>query len=206
MHTRTPTSPVGGTNPGSGATTPIADLMTRQVVTIEPEATLRELASVLTTEHVGGLPVVRGEEVVGVVSASDLLAFDADAPGTPIERSRPDVGDGTGPEILELDVEENEEAAAAYFAEFWQDAGPDLVHRFAHTDAPEWSVLDEHTVAELMSRRLLALPPEMDVREAARRMLVADVHRVLVMQDGRLVGVMTSLDVLRAVAERRLDP
>ena len=35
-------------------------------------------------------------------------------------------------------------------------------------------------------------------------MLRERVHRVLVMEDGRLVGVVSSTDVLRAVAERKI--
>lgn len=35
-------------------------------------------------------------------------------------------------------------------------------------------------------------------------MLDADVHRALVMEDHRLLGMMTTLDILRAVAERGL--
>jgi CBS domain-containing protein len=35
-------------------------------------------------------------------------------------------------------------------------------------------------------------------------MIRAGVHRLIVMQEGRLVGILSSLDIVRAVAQRRL--
>ena len=182
----------------------VADLMTREVVSVGPEDTLREVASVLATEHVGGVPVVAGEEVLGVVSATDILDFDADTPGSPTERLQQRTGFGEDAESLAADVEEGNEAPAAYFTDFWENAGADAVERFGEVDSPEWNVLDEHVASEVMTRTVFSLPPDTEVREAARRMLEADVHRALILEDGRLVGVLSSLDVLRAVADRGL--
>jgi CBS domain-containing protein len=182
----------------------VADLMTRDVISVDPEATLREVASVLVTEHIGGVPVVAGASVLGVVSATDLLEFDADAPGSPVERPEAVEGPGESPDALAEGVEGGDEAAAAYFTDFWEDAGADVVERFGRTEGPEWNVLDEHVASEVMSEVVFSLPPDTGVAEAARRMLEADVHRALVVEDGRLVGVLTSLDILGAVAEHGL--
>lgn len=181
-----------------------ADLMTRDVITVGPEATLREVASVLVTEHIGGVPVVAGESVLGVVSATDLLEFDADAPGSPAERPEAVEGPGEAPGTLEEEVERGDEAAAAYFTDFWEDAGAELVERFDRLESPEWNVLDEHVASEVMSEVVFSLPPDTGVREAARRMLEADVHRALVVEEGALLGVLTTLDILRAVARHGL--
>jgi len=184
----------------------ISELMTRDVTTVEPESTLRELASLLATEHISGAPVVAGEEVVGVVSAMDLLTFEADAPGSPTNRRADRVALEESAEAveLELEVDEGDESAAAYFADFWEDAGADVVERFEQLDGPEWNVLDEHVVSEIMSDTLFTLDPGTEVGEAARRMLEADVRRALIMEDGRLLGLVTSQDILRAVAENGL--
>lgn len=82
----------------------VEELMTREVVTVGPEETLREVASLLATEHIGGVPVVAGEEVVGVISAADVLDFDADAPGSPAERVEQTSGFGEAAGSLAAEV------------------------------------------------------------------------------------------------------
>lgn len=52
---------------------PIAEVMTRNVVTIEPEATLRRAAGIMRGRAIGCLPVIDHGHLVGVVTTSDLL-------------------------------------------------------------------------------------------------------------------------------------
>ncbi|MGB6068182.1 MAG: CBS domain-containing protein [Desulfomonilaceae bacterium] len=52
----------------------VADVMTRDVITVTPETTLRELANILAEKHINGAPVVDDKgKVLGVVSESDLV-------------------------------------------------------------------------------------------------------------------------------------
>jgi CBS domain-containing protein len=51
-----------------------------------------------------------------------------------------------------------------------------------------------------MSRGLLAVEPGLPLTEVAQRMVSRDVGAVLVLDDERLVGILTERDVLRAVA------
>lgn len=51
----------------------IADVMRGDVVTIEPDATLRRAAGVMRGRDVGCLPVVDDGRLVGIVTTSDLL-------------------------------------------------------------------------------------------------------------------------------------
>src|SRR5512141_2247123 len=53
----------------------IRDVMTREVFTVTADTSLREAADLLTQHHVSGAPVMAGHDVVGVVSATDLLVF-----------------------------------------------------------------------------------------------------------------------------------
>jgi CBS domain-containing protein len=52
-----------------------------------------------------------------------------------------------------------------------------------------------------MSRDLLAVEPQLQLSEVAQRMVHKDVGAVLVMENERLVGILTERDVLRAVAQ-----
>jgi CBS domain-containing protein len=52
----------------------VSDVMTRDVWTVSPDSTLKEVAQMLARLGVSGLPVVDGGRVVGVVSEADVLA------------------------------------------------------------------------------------------------------------------------------------
>jgi acetoin utilization protein AcuB len=64
----------------------IQQVMTKQVVTINEDTPVEEAARVMADKHISGLPVVRGQEVVGMISESDLFkllleVFGARQPG-----------------------------------------------------------------------------------------------------------------------------
>jgi CBS domain-containing protein len=51
----------------------VADIMTREVVTVTPEATLAEVAALFEARRVKRVPVVEAGQVVGMVSRADLV-------------------------------------------------------------------------------------------------------------------------------------
>lgn len=52
----------------------VGRIMTRAVVTISAQATIREAARRLRHHRIGALPVVDGDKLVGILTRSDLLA------------------------------------------------------------------------------------------------------------------------------------
>ena len=69
----------------------------------------------------------------------------------------------------------------------------------------DWSALAGHTVGEAMSGGpACTLPPDATVEEAAELMRSSGIHRVFVEDHKRMVGVVSSLDVTRALAEHRV--
>ena len=62
-------------------------------------------------------------------------------------------------------------------------------------------VLDQTMVREIMSTPPRTIHPEDDIRFAARQMLEHDVHRLFVLRGDELVGVISSSDIVRAVAD-----
>lgn len=62
-------------------------------------------------------------------------------------------------------------------------------------------MLEKHTVDEAMTRKLWALDAEADVASAAQLMVRSRVHRVVVIADGKLAGIVTTSDVTRALAD-----
>jgi CBS domain-containing protein len=51
----------------------VAEVMTRDVVTVSPAMTLKQVAALLAERNIGGVPVVDAEMIVGVVSETDVL-------------------------------------------------------------------------------------------------------------------------------------
>jgi CBS domain-containing protein len=68
-------------------------------------------------------------------------------------------------------------------------------------DAVEREALfEEMMVRDIMTRRPLTVSPDADIREAAQQMLYADVHRLFVTSGDQVVGVISTTDIVRAVA------
>lgn len=143
---------------------PVRSVMQSEVIALRPEMTAREAERVLARHRLGGAPVVDDRRrVLGVLSQSDLVRFDADRPSTA----------ATG--AFFTDVEDYRDLAAL-------PADESLV-----------------TVAQIMSRDVLAVAPEASLAEAARLMREHRVHRLLVLEDGVLCGLVSALDLLVAV-------
>jgi acetoin utilization protein AcuB len=57
----------------------VHEIMTPNPVTIQPNVPIQEAASVMVAERFGALPVVRGNELVGIITETDLLRYFAKA-------------------------------------------------------------------------------------------------------------------------------
>jgi len=178
----------------------LREVMTRDLVTVTPDTSVRDAMRLLSAHRLSGLPVVDGAHVVGVISATDLIDYASALPGVPTERE-------VSPEVAEPESvgewREGDEPPAAYFTDLWDDAGAELEERFAHEGSPEWDALEEHTVSEVMTRHVCRLPPDATLAAAASYMHQAGVHRIFVMQGDVLLGVVSAIDVATAVADRR---
>ena len=56
-----------------------------------------------------------------------------------------------------------------------------------------------------MSSDVVSVDPDSDVREVSRRMQKSQVRRVLVVEDKRLVGIISTADLARASAGRESE-
>jgi CBS domain-containing protein len=81
----------------------------------------------------------------------------------------------------------------------------DVLNAAAETADPEARerLFEITQVNEIMTPRPLTIAPDADIKEAAQQMLYLEVHRLFVEEDGRLVGVISQTDIVRAVALAR---
>ena len=175
----------------------VRDIMSPHVVTVSPDLELRDAMALLVSHHVSGAPVVSGGDVVGVASATDILEFATAASPVPAYREDQAEAELEAPD----EWEEGAEPPSTYFSEWWPDAGADVAERMQRSASPEWDLLADHTVAEVMTRSVCAVRPDAPVAAAADYMHRAGVHRVLVVENRKLLGILTTTDFVRATAQ-----
>jgi CBS domain-containing protein len=137
----------------------VQDLMVREVVTVAPETSLKDVATILSERGISGLPVVDSTgAVVGVVSEADILMKEQ----TPPEKRG-------------------------------------LLGRLLHPEDSEVAgKLEARTAGEAMSSPAVTVSAGASVAEAATLMMANDVNRLPVVEDGRLAGIVTRHDLVRA--------
>jgi CBS domain-containing protein len=189
----------------------LQDIMTRDVTVVASDMTLRRALELFAQRHITGAPVVEGKKVVGVVSATDLLSFVATMSEETEDSESAAQRTETWDELSEEDasglpeLDEEDEAAGSYFTELWSAPGPDAESQLREGPLGAHDVLEEHTVEEAMTREVCKLSPDDSVTAAADYMRRANVHRILVLKGRELLGIVTTMDITRAVADHKLS-
>jgi CBS domain-containing protein len=129
----------------------VEDVMTREVETVAPGTSLKEVARVLSWHRISGAPVVQDGVPVGVVSQSDIV------------------------------VKEQESEGQARRLVLRRRRRPNAV-----------------VAADVMTAPPVTIAPQTSAVGAARLMVERDVGRLLVVSGGRLVGIVTRGDLVRA--------
>ena len=163
----------------------VRDIMRRDVVRIRPDASVRELILLLAQEQISGVPVVdQSGEIIGVVSTTDILQLAAQNIDAPTRKPWNHHG--------YLD----EESATSVR----QDEAP---FQFEEPDPLALGVpeLAEYRVEDIMTPAAFTVDLDTSVAQLSRFMLQGRIHRALVVERGRLEGIVTAYDVLRAAAE-----
>jgi len=139
----------------------VKDVMTSNVITVQPRTSLKEVANLLVDRRVSGLPVVDGDgTVVGVVSEGDILVKERDRHGP-----------------------------------------PSLLGHLLDWDDGERARHDARDAADAMTAPAVTIRPTRPISEAASVMLDRCVNRLPVVDNhGRLVGIVTRADLVRAFA------
>ncbi len=78
----------------------------------------------------------------------------------------------------------------------------DLLRKIVAADRPLLDV----TVRDRMTSPLIAVSPDTTIRQCSIIMLDANIRRAAVMKDGRLIGIVSDIDILQAVEERGWGP
>ncbi len=78
----------------------------------------------------------------------------------------------------------------------------DLLRKIVAADRPLLNV----TAGDLMSSPLITVSPDTPIKQCSIIMLDANIRRAVVMQGGRLVGIVSDTDIFQSVEERGWGP
>jgi CBS domain-containing protein len=156
----------------------VSDAMTEQVRSVQPDTTLLDLERLLMQWRLGGAPVVRKGELVGIVSRTDivrrLLAAQEFRDYAEAEQSKT-----TSPFDLPLQ-------------ELWPTAQRTL-------DPGIEAQLRKLQVADVMLQHVATVPADMPLHDAGRLMVERRIHRVVVVESQKPVGVLSTFDIVRCL-------
>ncbi len=159
-----------------------ADVMTRDVVTLSPDMTLEAAAERLVQRAISGAPVVDSQgRLLGVLSESDILRH--------LKRLAEDT---LGKRYLANRVHSLD--LLAFLGER-EHAAVEGIYR----------QLRAAKVFEVMTKRVVAVKPTDTLEAVAAAMIEHDVNRLPVVDQGRVVGIITRADLARVLATGRTD-
>lgn len=155
------------------------DLMQTDVGVIEASATLAELERRLSEGRVSGFPVLKNGLVVGVVSRADVVERLADLARPAVRRS-------------------------SYYQGIESFEAEEMLETFSEAAKQNTTPAESLLVEDVMTPWIAAVLPEDSLATVARSLLENQVHRVLVLEGEKLLGLISSSDFVRLFAEGKV--
>jgi len=190
-------------------------IMTRQLETLPDSARIADAVAIIVNKKVGGLPIVNDDGVLaGIITERDVMrVLAAEKSSLAVENvmtaslrvTQPDcpiaevTRDMTQHRFRRLPVVSDEVLYGIITA-------TDIMHYLGSREV--FSRLSTGDIAEVMRlpvRTLIAgdlftITPEKSINEAARQMLEKNIGALPVIEDTRLIGLVTEFDLVRAFA------
>ena len=191
----------------------ISSVMVKDVITVPETMQLGEVAKVMLEKGIGSVPVMRGDEMVGIVSKADFvtlavgIAFDkiavkeimtkdvvAVAPTDRLVHARRQMMDAN---VGRLPVIDDEELVGMITSK-------DLMRAFIdfRKNVPEKyqkTQIKEVLVEDIMSSNPSYVSKEMSITEVSKIMMETGYNGLPVVEEGKVIGIITQTDILRLI-------
>jgi len=131
---------------------PISSIMTREVITLSLKDSLYSAEKRMKTNHIRHMPVVDKDELIGLISLSDLQRIS--------------------------------------FIDAYSKEGTE--------DTPVYNML---SIKDMMIKNPLTANPKTTILEVSKLLASKEFHSLPVVEDGKLVGIITTTDLLHYFIE-----
>jgi CBS domain-containing protein len=154
------------------------DVMTTNVLTVDPNTPVQAVAKLLSERGISGVPVVdAADRLVGIVSEGDLL------------------------HRVETGTERRPERLTGQRRSWWLDtiaSDQDLARGYAKSHG--------RTAKDVMTRDVISVTDTTELADVAMLLETKRIKRVPVLRDGKLVGIVSRANLVRALAVTKSDP
>jgi CBS domain-containing protein len=151
----------------------VRDVMNSKPVTCQTEDTVSEAAREMKREKISGMPVLDGDRLVGVISESDVLRL------------------LSGKEEGQLWLPSPLEILEVPFRDL-------LIWEKLHASVED---ISKKKVSEVMHRDVRTIGPADSVEAAASIMTRHRINRLPVVENGKLVGIVTRGDIITGLGK-----
>src|SRR5687767_6862805 len=151
------------------------EVMRRSLVFVRPDQKLSEAERLLVDHHISGMPVIEGTSLVGMLSRSDLSRA----------RVLADALDGQIHDELNWDETQ---------ADGFRPRDPERFEGFSQRYA-------SLRVREVMRSQVVTCDVSTPIAKVAQLLLKHHIHRIIVVDGDKPVGIISSLDLVKLLAE-----
>lgn len=151
----------------------VQEAMTPNPITCSIDDTVSSVGVLMRTRHIGGVPVMDGERIAGMVTETNLLKL------LMVKGPSDDLWLPSPFEVIELPIRELMN---------WERT------KEALTD------VGNQKVETIMTSPVICISPRDDIETAAALMLQKKIDRLVVMDEGKLSGIITREDIVWAIS------
>lgn len=146
----------------------IMDIMQTNVITVQSDTEIKDIARTLFENNISGVPVVNSSgKLVGIISEGDLLH----------KETSPRVPDVVG------------------------FLGALIYYRGVKQYESDFKKLIALQASELMTSDVVTIQKDAKIEDAAYLMINRGVKRLPVVEDGKIIGIVTRMDIIKTLME-----
>ena len=189
----------------------IKNLMSEDLITVDKDQNLSDALKLLRKHNVSRLPVTNNKELVGIISERDIANKLGSSKYESMPASRLHISSVMVKDVFTVPQSMQLEEVAKLMLDNGIGSVPvmdddkmvGIVSKADFVTLATGIAFDKITVKEIMSKDLVSASPTDRLIHARRLMLESNVGRLPVLDDDKLVGMITSKDLMRAFIDFR---
>ena len=189
----------------------IKNLMSEDLITVDKDQNLSDALKLLRKHNVSRLPVTNNKELVGIISERDIANKLGSSKYESMPASRLHISSVMVKDVFTVPQSMQLEEVAKLMLDNGIGSVPvmdddkmvGIVSKADLVTLATGIAFDKITVKEIMSKDLVSASPTDRLIHARRLMLESNVGRLPVLDDDKLVGMITSKDLMRAFIDFR---